>query len=602
MKKSKISFWKIFWPGFVAVLVGGLLSTALFLLLSYGLISTLFDFEESGLEVKSNTVLHVKLDGDIVEKSSRKLNGLELSFDEKIGLSDLLFGLKKAKDDSRIKGVFIELGDVSCGYSTANELRRALSDFKESGKYVVSYLSGEYVSQKAYFISSAADSIYAFPNSVMQWTGIGGEVVFFKGLLDKLDVEVEIVRGRDNDFKSAVEPFFLKKMSDSSKVQMKQFMEVIWNDLISNIASERSLEKDRLNTIADSLLIRKMDDAKKHHLVDSIVYRDEVLDILARKSGIENVKNLNFLELSKYSKNFFFDEQEGLSDQKPKIAVLIAEGEIRKDGDGISSNKLCKLLQEIRNQKEIESVVLRINSPGGSALASEEIWREIMETKKEKEIVVSMGDVAASGGYYIATPASKIFAENTTITGSIGVFGMIPYIGGFLENKIGLSFDHVSTNEHAVLSLNRKITPQELKITQEEVDDIYTQFLRRVSEGRKMDEKIVQTVARGRVWAGKDAKSIGLVDEIGGLEDAIHYLIDKNHYSSDQVLYYPLVKRNFIDKLMSFVENNKDEIEAETKGESSRWLNTLNTYVDRIRQLEQSSGIQMRMPFDLILQ
>lgn len=597
MTKQKIPFWRVFWPGLTAVIIGGLISIFVFFFVTYAIFSSFFDIDKSTLDVKENTILQLKLDGTISEKSSNTLSGLKIN--QNIGLSDILFGINKAKNDSRIKGILIELGNVECGISTANEIRDAILDFKSSGKFVISYLSGEYVSQKSYYISSAAEEIYSFPNSAFQWTGLGGEIIFFKGLLDKLDIDVEIIKGRDNHFKSAVEPFSLKKMSDSSKVQTKKFLNVIWNDMTSTIAKERGIDRQKLENIADSLLIRKMDDALKYKLTDSLIYKDELLDILAKKVGISNSLNIEFLSLEKYSKRFFYDQQESLSENKPRIAVLIAEGEITKNGDELSSKKICSLLRKIKKESAIKSVVLRINSPGGSALASEEIWRELSELKKEKEIVVSMGDVAASGGYYIATPAEKIFAESTTITGSIGVFGMVPYLGDFLQNKIGLTFDHVATNKHSIISLNRRLSKDELAITQSEVDDIYLQFLERVSKGRNISMDSVNQIARGRVWAGDDALKIGLVDQIGGLSDAIQYVAEKNNFSSSQVIYYPIVKRTFFDKLSDYIEDNKDDLDIEDENIQSEIVNDFNSYLKALYRLESMVGIQMRMPFEL---
>ena len=600
MARRRRLFWKIFWPGFTAVMIGGIISIIVFTIVFIGVIGSIFDFEEPKLDVKNNTVLHLKLNGTITERSTNELSQLNLSLNQTDGLSDLLFGINKARSDSRIKGIFIELSNVDCGISTANEIRDAIRDFKKSGKFVIAYLSGEYVSQKSYYISSAASKIYGFPNSAFQWTGLGGEVIFFKDLLDDLDIDIEIIRGKDNHFKSAVEPFSLNKMSDSSRAQTKKYLDVIWNEMCQTISKERQISIVKLNQIADSLLIRRMDDAKKFNLTDDLLYKDEVLKIIAKKLGKTNSEDIRFLSLEKYSRRFFYNQQEGLQELKPKIAVLIAEGEISKSGSEMSSNKICKLLREIKNENSIKSLIIRINSPGGSALASEEIWREITRIKKEKEVIVSMGDVAASGGYYIATPADRIFAESTTITGSIGVFGLIPYLGDFLQNKIGLTFDQVSTNKHSVISLGRKITREELLITKEEVNDIYMQFLKRVSDGRDMPIDSVKRIARGRVWAGEDALKLGLIDEIGGLADAIQYVSKKHNYSKEQVIFYPLVKESIIDKFKNYLDDNKDDLalDNEEKIENKIYKN-FNSYIESIYKLESMSGIQMRLPFQL---
>ena len=600
MTEEKIKFGKIFWPSFLAVVIGGIISTVIYMLSLFGVLTLFFGMGDSELEVKDNTVLHMKLEGEIAEQSSSDLSISTFSFKQKKGLPDILYGLKKAQNDDRIKGLFLELGDVNCGVSTAKEIRKAIDEFEKSGKFVVAYLSGEYVSQKTYYISSAANEVYGFPSTVFQWTGLGGEVMFYTGLLEKLDIEVEVIRGKNNDFKSAVEPFFRKEMSDSSRLQTKTYMNSIWSDICQDISKDKSISVEKLNIYADSLSLRRMQDAVKFKFINGVKYRDEVMQVLAKKVGVDNPSSLNILAVEKYGKYFFFEDQEIRQIEKPKIAVIVAEGDISRDGDGIASEKLCKLWKKVREEENIEAVVFRINSPGGSALASDEIWREVELTKTKKKVIVSMGDVAASGGYYIAAPAHRIFAENSTITGSIGVFGMIPYTGKMLENKLGITFDRVSTNKHGSLSLNRKLTKEELSITQAEVDEIYDDFLSKVATGRKMTKENVNKVARGRVWAGSDAVKIGLVDEIGGLTAAIAYAAKLVNGDKDEILYYPLVEKDFADKLMDFLEDENEKEEDEKDVSSTNQLpEELLTYYKELKKIESMSGVQMRLPFNI---
>ncbi|MBM3160824.1 MAG: signal peptide peptidase SppA [Bacteroidetes bacterium] len=600
MTEGKIKFGKIFWPSFLAVVIGGIISTVIYILSLFSVLTLFFDMGESELEVKDNTVLHMKLEGEIAEQSSSDLSISTFSFKQKKGLPDILHGLKKAQNDDRIKGLFLELGDVNCGVSTAKEIRKAIDEFEKSGKFVVAYLSGEYVSQKTYYISSVANEVYGFPSTVFQWTGLGGEVMFYTGLLEKLDVEVEVIRGKNNDFKSAVEPFFRKEMSDSSRLQTKTYMNSIWSDICQDISKDKSISVEKLNIYADSLSLRKMQDAVKFKFINGVKYRDEVMQVLAKKVGVDNPSSLNLLAVEKYGKYFFFEDQEIRQIEKPKIAVIVAEGDISRDGDGIASEKLCKLWKKVREEVNIEAVVFRINSPGGSALASDEIWREVELTKAKKKVIVSMGDVAASGGYYIAAPAHRIFAENSTITGSIGVFGMIPYTGKMLENKLGITFDRVSTNKHASLSLNRKLTKEELSITQAEVDEIYDDFLSKVATGRKMTKENVNKVARGRVWAGSDAVKIGLVDEIGGLTAAIAYAAKLVNGDKDEVLYYPSVEKDFADKFIDFLEDENEKEEDEKDVTSTNQLpEELLEYYKELKKIESMSGLQMRLPFNI---
>jgi protease-4 len=600
MTEGKIKFGKIFWPSFLAVVIGGIISTVIYMLSLFGVLTLFFGMGDSELEVKDNTVLHMKLEGEIAEQSSSDLSISTFSFKQKKGLPDILYGLKKAQNDDRIKGLFLELGDVNCGVSTAKEIRKAIDEFEKSGKFVVAYLSGEYVSQKTYYISSAANEVYGFPSTVFQWTGLGGEVMFYTGLLEKLDIEVEVIRGKNNDFKSAVEPFFRKEMSDSSRLQTKTYMNSIWSDICQDISKDKSISVEKLNMYSDSLSLRRMQDAVKFKFINGVKYRDEVMQVLAKKVGVDNPSSLNILAVEKYGKYFFFEDQEIRQIEKPKIAVIVAEGDISRDGDGIASEKLCKLWKKVREEENIEAVVFRINSPGGSALASDEIWREVELTKAKKKVIVSMGDVAASGGYYIAAPAHRIFAENSTITGSIGVFGMIPYTGKMLENKLGITFDRVSTNKHGTLSLNRKLTKEELSITQAEVDEIYDDFLSKVATGRKMTKENVNKVARGRVWAGFDAVKIGLVDEIGGLTAAIAYAAKLVNGDKDEILYYPLVEKDFADKLMDFLEDENEKEEDEKDVSSTNQLpEELLTYYKELKKIESMSGVQMRLPFNI---
>ncbi len=592
--KKESWFKKLFWPIFLSIGLSSLIFTIIFIL---GLIGFLSLFSDEPLELEPNTILHLKLDGPIREVSNTELDPMTFSFNAQIGLSDILYGLDQASKDKNVKGLFIDIGDIDCGMATAEELRQGIAKFKKSGKFVLAYNSGEYVSQKAYYISSVANETYAFPNSVFEWKGLGGEVVFLKGLLDKLDVELEVIRGTDNDFKSAVEPYFRKSMSDSSRVQVERYLNSIWSVYLSEVSTSRKVRKDSLAEYAESLLVRNAKDAMSLKLIDGIKYRDEIEDILMKKTRVKEVKDLVFFDFNKYCKKIFIENQELANVAEPDIAVIIAEGDISVDGSGMSSTEICKYFSEVRNNNDIKAVVFRVNSPGGSALASEEIWREVALTNMSKPVVVSMGDLAASGGYYVSTAASRIFANSSTISGSIGVFGVIPYTGKMFENKLGIEFDYASTNSHSVFSLNKKLSDEELQITQEEVDNIYQLFLKRVADGRGMKVEEVHKIARGRVWTGEDALENGLVDEIGGLNEAITYTKKKIGSKRGELIYYPKVKEN---KLESFIEM----IEEEEEGASLKSNSILNhPYLKEIgitvQKIEALKGIQMRLPYDV---
>lgn len=598
--EPKITFGKIFWPSFLAVFIAGIVGMIFFFLILGGVIGSFSDFGPKPLSIEDKTILHMQLDGEILNKGKSEFDPSSFNVNESMGLPDILYGISEAKKDDKIKGIFIDIADVSCGMATAREIRNAINDFEKSGKFVVAYNSGEYISQKEYYISSAAKESYAFPTSTFQMTGLGGELLFFKGMLDKLDIEVEIIRGSNNDFKSAVEPFFRTSISDSSRVQMERYINSMWEDMRNDIAADRKINPELLNSIADSLKIKRADDAVKFKLLDGLKYRDEMITYLMKKVGAENEEDLKLQNFEKYAKKLFYQDQVLLKAEKPAIAVILAEGDVSTSGDGLTSEGICKLFKKVRNAKHIKTVVFRINSPGGSALASEEIWREVELTNKVKKVIVSMGDVAASGGYYIAAPAHKIFAEPTTITGSIGVFGMIPYTGKMFENKLGINFDRISTNKHSVLSTNRKLTKEELEATQIEVDQIYDMFLTRVSKGRKMTKEEVNFIARGRVWTGRDALRIGLVDQLGGLTDAISYAANLAKIKDAKVLYYPLIKEDKLSEIFEMIESEtSDDEEATMKIKANSMPSELVEYYKQLKKIEAMSGIQMRMPFEV---
>jgi protease-4 len=593
MSKStvKISFWRIFWPSLLASMVLSIFGWIFWLIIFGSLLG-----EEP--ESKDPTVLHMTLSGAIGERSSSTLNLSGFSMDKTTGLTDILSGLEKAKEDKRVKGIYLELGTVQCGYATAMEIRNALKDFRKSGKFLVAYLNGEVITQKQYYISSVADEVYGFSTSMMEFIGLGGELMFFKNTFDKLGIEMQVVRGSNNDFKSAVEPYFRTDMSDSSRLQTQRYMASIWSDVRSQIAADRKVSVAELNDIAENAKIQRVDDAVRLKLIDAAKYRDEVEAIVLKKSGLKSLKKIMAFE--EYATKGFKNKQLAFQDEtaEANVAVIVGEGAITVDGEELTSDQVCKYFREVRNDDQIKVVVFRVNSPGGSALASEEIWREVSLTTKKKKVIVSMGDVAASGGYYISTPASTIFAEPTTITGSIGVFGVIPYTGGFLENKLGLTFDRVQTNKHSVLSTNRRLTPEEFALIQTEVDQIYTQFKKRVSDGRGLTASQVQLIARGRVWTGADALKIGLVDKLGGLNDALAFAIKEAKVKNPQVVYYPKVKEEPFEEL---VEQLSQEETQALKVKRAAVPKVIDDLTRRLMKLESYTGIQMRMPYEIDL-
>jgi protease-4 len=598
MTEKRITFWKIFWPAFTAIIIASIVYALIF----FGILGAVFAglSNEETEENSSKTILHMTLDSEIGENSSSKLNPSTFSVDKKIGLSDILFGLENAKSDPTIKGLYIEFNGINCGISTAKEIRRAIGDFQKSGKFVVAYTSGEMISQKQLYVTTVVKENYGFPGTMVEFLGLGTEPMFFKNTLDLLGVEMQVIRGRNNDFKSAVEPFLYSKMSDSSRLQTTQLLKNIWKEVRVEIAKDIDSDTATLSKIADNALVTSVEQAVNYKLFKATKYEDEVLNILTKKVQIDNPDDLDLLAFEKYARKKFYNQQISNNLSKPNIAIVLAEGEISVDGDELTSDNVAKYIREARLDDNIKTIVLRVNSPGGSALASDIIWREVVLANKNKKVIVSMGDVAASGGYYIATAATKIFAEPTTITGSIGVFGIIPYTGKFFEDKLGITFDKISTNKHASLSLNQKLSNEEVILIQKQVDKIYTDFLLKVAEGRNMDVNLVHRYARGRVWTGSDAKKIGLVDELGGLNDAISYAAKKAKIEKIIPRYWPEKKLEPMEEILNQLEelkNNKTTIDENNL--TAKIPANIKKYYIELLKLERMQGIQMRMPFTI---
>lgn len=594
MAERKVTFGRIFWPSLWAALIVSILGLIIWLIVISAFVGS-FD-NSSSLKLEDGTVLHMKLEGKIAERGSTSFNPGTFQVDRKLGLSDILYGLEHAKTDKKIKGVFIELDALSCGYASAREIRNAINDFEESGKFVVAYNSGEVVTQKEFYVTSAVNETYGFPSSNLAFLGLGAELTFFKKALDKLDVEIQIIRGSDNHFKSAVEPFFRESMSDSSRVQIERYINSIWDDVCDEIAKDRGITREKLNEIADGALVQDVTDAVKYKLIDEVKYRDEVMDIIAKKVGEKDGNDVELYSFAKYAKKRFEQNQVLIEGDNPNIAVILAEGGVSRSGDGLTSEEICELFKDARNNESIKTVVFRVNSPGGSALASDEIWREVKLTNAKKTVIVSMGDLAASGGYYISAPATTIFAEPTTITGSIGVFGMIPYTGDMLQNHLGLTFDRAATNKHSILTTNKRLTEEEMKMIQDGVDDIYDDFKEVVANGRGMTKEAVNQVGRGRVWTGRDALEIGLVDKLGGLKDAIDYAAKKSGISDQKVLYYPIVKE---DKFGEILEQLENDASVSVDASGVKLPAELIEHYKTLKSLESYQGIQMRMPYTI---
>lgn len=545
-------------------------------------------------KVEDNSILKINLDKPFAERD-RDNPFEELDFPGNdggvIGLIDLKRAIKKAKSDDRIKGIYLDCGMGRIPYATNEELRNALLDFKKSGKFIYAY--GEYYSESHYYLATVADSIYVNPEGLVEFNGISSEVMFFKGMLDKLEVKPEIFRV--GDFKSAVEPFFRQDMSEANRLQYTSFLNSINDHVIAQVAAQRKLAPEAVKQISDSMKVRNSEDAVQLGIVSKAAYYDQVLATLKKKTGAEKDDDLHFVTYHKYKKSG--DEDKEVSSNK--IAVIVAQGEIqggKGDEETIGSDKIAETLRKARNDKNIKAVVLRINSPGGSALASDVMWREIQLVKKTKPIIASMSDVAASGGYYMAMGCDKIVAQPTTITGSIGVFGLLFNAKDFFDHKLGITFDGVKTGAYSDLgNMTRPFTDGERRIIQKEVDNIYETFTSKAAQGRKMDVEQLKKLAGGRVWSGTEAKQNGLVDELGGLEKAVELAANQAKLGKDYRLKLMPVQKNMFEQLIEQLSGGGKE--ALLKAE----LGELYPMVKQIKKIKQIEGLQTRLPVDFIL-
>jgi protease-4 len=592
-----------FFKAMLASLVGTLLALLLITFLFMIIISAL---GEQKIVVDENSVLHITLDEPLGERELEN----DLNFDpimgnteSKLGLNLFIDNLRRAQGDNKIKGIFLEMGNVSGAPSSMLDVHNAISEFRNSGKWVVAY--GEFFTQGAYFIASAANEVYMVPEGLLDWKGLSAEVMFYKKVLDKLEIDMQIIRGRDNKFKSAVEPFMYEQMSPENKQQIATFIDDIWRVMLEKISSNRNVNVADLNLWADSLSIMNNQKAVDVHLLDGLKYKDEVYDLLEAKMGISDStagasSKLKFISLSNYNSSVSESRDvERASLSKGKVAIVYAVGDINSgegNDESIGSDRIAEALKKARTDEQVKAVVLRVNSPGGSALASDVIWRETELIKASgKPFVVSMGDYAASGGYYISCSAHKIYANANTITGSIGVFGIVPNTEKFLDNKIGITVDRYETNPHADLYSGIKaLDGKEMSTMQQMVDDIYDDFLKRVAAGRKMTSAQVDSIGQGRVWSGEDAKNLGLVDEIGDLDDAVKAAAGMAGLSEYVIKELPMMLDPLQEAIKAFTGGNETSMMTKVGEE-------LGIPLEKLLEARKMKGIQARLPFILQL-
>ena len=550
----------------------------------------------STVTVKPKTVLYMNLNYDIPERTTEDdltaaLMGLDSNADNS-GLNDIIANIDYAKTDPNISGIFLELSSV--GTSTANieELRHHIVSFRESGKFVITY--SEAMAQNAYYLATAGDEIYINPDGMLDIHGMATQIMFYKNLLDKLDIEIQIIRGPNNKFKSAVEPYFLDKMSDANREQITKLLNTMWYQVVSDINVTRGISIERINELADNMALAfdaKM--ALDEHFVDGLYYRDQIIARIKELANIDKSKKINILTNSQYA-----SARPTPKAKANKIAVIYANGQII-DGDGddntIGSTTLSKAIREARENKKVKAIVMRVNSPGGSALASEVIRREVELAKAEKPFIISMGSYAASGGYWISTEGDRIFADPTTLTGSIGVFGTFPNAKKFLNETVGLTFDVVKTNENADFgNITEPLTDYQKAMLQKYVGNTYNDFTALVARTRGLRQSYVDSIGQGRVWAGSDALELGLVDELGGLDKAIEYAAQVANLTDYSIKDYPK-QESFMDMLMK-----SDMQEPYANALLKKRLGNNYKYIETVENITKLDGVQALMPFMIV--
>jgi len=576
----------------LATIVGIIIATFLGVLILFGVIGAIAGASETVTTLKPNSVYQLDLEGMLVDRSEDDpfsgafAEAMGQSVVKSIGLDDVLANIEKAKNDDKIVGIYLKGGSLSGGFASIKEIRNALIDFKKTGKFVVAYADN--YTQKMYYLVSVANKVMINPQGMLELKGLSAETMFFKNTLDKLGIEMQIVKV--GTYKSAVEPLINTKMSDANREQVTVYMGSIWKTFLTDVSASRKIPVEKLNGFADEMMMfQPTIKTKEYALVDSLVYIDQVDSILrseAKDLGEDDqlvfVKHPAMTKLpdtSKYDKN--------------KVAVIYAIGDITDmDGEGIVAKDMVEIINNVAKDSAVKAVVFRISSPGGSAYASEQIWHALSNLKAKKPLIVSMGDYAASGGYYIACMADQIVAEPNTITGSIGIFGVIPNIKG-LNEKIGLTYDGVKTNKMSdAISVNRPFSPEERDLMQNYVNRGYELFVKRCADGRKMSTDQIKAIAEGRVWTGEDAMKIGLVDMIGGLKEAIKLAVTKAKLKSYNISEYP-VKESFETKFMkSFTQDMETRFVKAQLGEQYNLFK-------QIRNLDKINGIQARLPYDL---
>ena len=576
-------------------MIGFFLSVVVLMFFLVMLISSIKGFSENKkVVIEPNSVLTLYLDHAIPDRTPNRpedIFNLTSMFKINPGLYDIVRMIHSAKNDPNIQGLYLHLSNVPTSYANIMEIRKALVQFKESNKFV--YVYGDTFSQKAYYMASIADKIFINPQGSIDLKGVYVQIAFYKGLLDKLEIDAQVIR--HGQYKSAVEPFIMDKMSEANRRQTKKYTQTIWDNVAKDIATDRGLSLDQVNDAANNLLLQDPMMAKKLGFVDEILSYDSFLNVLSEELGVERMKKQNFIEERKY----FSSLKKSQKWSSDRVAIVYASGNIVKNDvaveGAISDGEFSRIIRELRLDDKIKGVVLRINSPGGDALASDIILNEIELLKEVKPIVVSMGSVAASGGYYIACKANYIYAEPSTITGSIGVFGIIPNTQKLFTNKLGITFDEVKSNTNSdYISLNKPMQEFQRKKLKTQIEKIYSTFIQHVSQGRQMTVRMVDSIGQGRVWAGRDAKHLGLVDDFGGIEEAIQKVISLAQLPAYRIVEFPKQKEMF-QQMLDDLSGKSMVVLGKELEETSKTLFYLN-------DLLMSKSVQARMPYVMIIE
>ena len=576
----------------LATITGIIIASFLFFIIMLAGFSAIVSSGDKPVSVSNNSILVLKAGVPIPDRGDQNpLSGLDLfnmTFSQAPGLNDILQSIEKASGDNKIKGILIENGLLPSGWATTGEIRNALIKFRENGKFVISY-SDYVLTQECYYLSTAADRIYINPGSMVDFKGLSSEVMFFKKALEKIGVEVQVTR--HGKFKGAVEPFILDKLSEENKAQIKDYAGSIWNQVIADISQSRGIPAEKLNKLADNLDGNMASGALETKLVDGLMYRDALIDTLKVLSGISSDKDLNLISMIKYSK---VPDTKMAYSAKNRIAVVYASGTIvtgRGTDSNIGGNNYADVIRKARLDTSVKAIVLRVNSPGGSATASDIIWRELDLAARGKPVVISMGNYAASGGYFISAPGTKIYADPMTISGSIGVFGLIPNAGTLLEKKLGLTTEIVNTNKNSDFpSIYRPMNTYEKELMQLSIEKIYSDFVSKVASGRKMKPESVDSIGQGRVWSGTSAVKIGLADETGGLKDAIKGAAKLAGIELYSVRELPVLEDPYMRILSQLGGELRMSILKKELGESVKYYNI-------VQEIKDMSGIQARLPY-----